>query len=256
MNGISEDQIRNAAHWNTDSIHKGYLTSIPEEFMRGMAGFDPKYPGTYYIARASVSSSTDLLTFFWDPLDKWLQYSCQDIATIQFLKLLAYFRIVFLQDSVLLCQKYPKHPHWNHRLFSLPSYDLFAKDVLAHSHHEEIDQNSLIYTALPHLGQQVVDLHTCLTNLMTASFLKQKELFRQVGDKPDDFLTGKITFTLTPTKIRLRPQGTSLMPLNMFDAILYPHMADVPAFSSIAIDNSLSIFGCSDLAALTSVLDG
>ena len=224
--------------------------------MRGMAGFDPKYPGTYYIARASVTPPTDLLTSFWDPLDKWLQHSCQDIATIQFLKLLAYLRIVFLQDSVLLRQKYPQHPLWNHRLFSLPAYDVFAKDVLAHLDHEEMDQNSLIRTALPHLGQQVVDLHTGLTNLMTAGFLKQKELFRQVEDKLDDFLTGKVTFTLTPTKIRPRPQGTSPIPLNMLDPILHPPMADVPAFSSTATDNPLSPFGSPDLAALTPVLDG
>ncbi len=69
-----------------------------------------------------------------------------------------------------------------------------------------MDQNSLILTTLPHLGQQVVDLHMGHTNLMTAGFLKQKELLSQVKDKLDGCLTGKVTFTLISTKIRPRPR--------------------------------------------------
>ena len=120
LKGIQEDQIRRAAHWTTDSMHKGYLTSLPREFMRGMAGFDPKHPGTYHIARAAVTLSSELLSSFWPSLDKWLKHSFVDIATIQFVRLLDYLRVVYLQDSVLLRQKFPQHPLWNHRLFSLP----------------------------------------------------------------------------------------------------------------------------------------
>ena len=170
LKGIQEDQIRRAAHWTTDSMHKGYLTSLPREFMRGMAAFDPKHPGTYHIARAAVTPSSELLSSFWPSLDKWLKHFFNDIATIQFVRLLDYLRVVFLQDSVLLRQKYPQHPLWNHRLFSLPEYDVFAADVLAHLDEKEMDQNSLIRTALPQLGQQVVDLHVGLTSLMNAGF--------------------------------------------------------------------------------------
>lgn len=40
---ISEDQIQYAGNWNTNSMHQGYLTSLPQKFMRGMAGFDPEH---------------------------------------------------------------------------------------------------------------------------------------------------------------------------------------------------------------------
>ncbi len=102
----------------------------------------------------------------------------------------------------------------------------------------------------------MINLHISLTNLMTTSFLKCKELFSQVEDKLDHFLIGKVTFILTPTKIRLRPQSTSPIPLNMLDPILHSLVADVPYSSAISIKNSLSPFGSPDLAALTPVLDG
>ena len=35
-----------------------------------MARFDPKYPGKYDIARASITFSIDLLTFFWNSFDE------------------------------------------------------------------------------------------------------------------------------------------------------------------------------------------
>ena len=43
---IKEDQIRRAGCWNTDSMHRGYLTTLLREFMRGMAGFNSDHPGT------------------------------------------------------------------------------------------------------------------------------------------------------------------------------------------------------------------
>ncbi len=146
--------------------------------MNRMTGFYPKYPGTYYIARASIIFFVDLLTFFWDSLDKWLQYFCHNIETIWFLNLLAFFHIVFLQDSDLFCQKYLHHFFWNHRIFFLPEYFVFAKDALAHLDHKEIDQKSLIQTAFSHLSQHVIDLHTGLTNLMTVSFLKKDKIIQ------------------------------------------------------------------------------
>ena len=116
-------------------------------------------------------------------------------------------------------------------MFSLPEYDVFAADVLAHLDEKEMDQNSLIRTALPHLGQQVVDLHVGLTSLMNAGFLKQRELFSLMEGKLDDFLTGKVTFTLTPSKICQLPRATSPIPLNTLDPLLHPPAATT-SFSS------------------------
>ncbi len=177
--------------------------------------------------------------------------------SIRFLKLLAYLLIVFLQDSVLFRQKYPQHPFWNHRLFLLPAYGNFAKDFLAHLDHKKIDQNSLIRTALPNFGQQAGGRFTYKPwKLDDCRLLEAERIILLSRRQAQWFLTGKVTFTLTPTKIRLQPQSKSPLPLNTLDAILHLPMANVPSFFFTAIDNCLSPFGSSGLAALTPVLDG
>ena len=81
-----------------------------------------------------------------------MENSSKDIATKQFLKFFALLHIIFLQDSVFLHQKYPRHPLFDHRLFFLPKYGVFAEEALANSIDKITDQNTLIRTALPHLG--------------------------------------------------------------------------------------------------------
>ena len=226
---IHEDQIRRAAHWNSDAMHKGYLTTLPREFMRGMAGFDPKHPGTYHIARSAITPPSELLSAFWSPLDAALGVLFNDIATNQFVKLLQFLRIVFLQDSVFLRQKYPRHPLFDHSLFNMPEYGVFAEAVLANSVEKATDQNTLIRTALPHLGQQVVDLHVGLSGLLNAGFQKQETRFNLMEGKLDDFLTGKVTFTLTPSNIRQHRRAISPMQLNLLDPSLRPSSYRAPA---------------------------
>jgi Centromere DNA-binding protein complex CBF3 subunit, domain 2 len=42
LNGVSEDQIRRGGRWNADQMTGCYLTTLPREFMRGVADFDPE----------------------------------------------------------------------------------------------------------------------------------------------------------------------------------------------------------------------
>ena len=193
---IEEDQIRRAGNWNTDSMHKGYLTHLPRKFMRGMAGFDPNHPGTYHIARSTVQPSEKLLFSFWQPLNEWANFSFQDIGTSQFVKLLLYLRIVFLQDSAIFRSRFPSHPLFTHILFSMPEYEIFAADVLANLDERETDQNILVRQALPHLGQQIVDTNTT----MAAGFQKTCDLFNQLKEEfgefrneLNDFTSGKVS---------------------------------------------------------------
>ena len=99
-------------------------------------------------------------------------------------------------------QKYPRHPLFDHPLFYLPEYGVFAKEVLANSVDKNTNQNILICTTLLHLGQQVVDLHVGLAGILKAGFQKQEDRFNLMKGKLDDFLTGKVTFTLTLSQKR------------------------------------------------------
>ena len=67
-------------------------------------------------------------------------------------------------------QKYPRHLLFDHPLFFLPEYGVFAKEVLANSVDKNTDQNNLICTALPHLGQQVVDFYVGLGGILKTGF--------------------------------------------------------------------------------------
>ena len=181
-------------------MHKGYLTTLSQEFMQGMVGFDLKYLETYHIACSAVTLSSVLLCVFWDTLNPALENSSKDIVTKQFPKLLALLYIIFFQDFIFLRQKYLRHPLFDHFLFFLPEYGVFAKKVLANSVDKNTDQNTLIHTTLPHLGQQVVNFHVRLAGILKARFQKEEDNFNLMEGKLDNFLTSKVMFTLTLSK--------------------------------------------------------
>ncbi|KAG6118819.1 hypothetical protein E4U14_006280 [Claviceps sp. LM454 group G7] len=121
-------------------------------------------------------------------LNYWLSQPTKDIATESFLKLLAYLRLVFLQDSVLLRTRYREHSLWNLPVVSHPSYQPFAEDVLKSLDVGNRDLDSQIRTAMPILGQQVLNLQSSLTAMMSTGFEKQQQYTQQVERKLDDFL--------------------------------------------------------------------
>ena len=197
---IDVDQIQRAGHWAGDSMHKGYLTGLPRAFMRGMAGFQSEHAGTYFISRGQVQPSNELRQMIFPKLDYWIQQKTDDIATRQFLRLLAYLRIVFLQDSVLHRAQYPEHSLWHLDVFQHPLYTSFATDVIASLKDKDRDMDSQIRTAIPILGQQVLNLNASLASMLTEGFKNQHQQAAKMEGKLDDFLEGKIAFTMTPVK--------------------------------------------------------
>lgn len=101
--------------------------------------------------------------------------------------------MVFLQDSAYFRSKFPDHSLFAHSLFSIPEYGVFAANVLANLDEGETDQNVLIRQALPHLGQQQVDLNAMLTSLVNARFERIDNSVDQLGNSLHDFLSGKVS---------------------------------------------------------------
>jgi hypothetical protein len=52
-----------------------------------------------------------------------------DLAGSGFLRLLRTVRVILLQDSVILRQRFPQHPLWTDPLFSCEEYRMFASQV-------------------------------------------------------------------------------------------------------------------------------
>ena len=170
---IEEDQICRAECWNTDSMHRGYLTTLPQKFMRGMAGFNPNHPDTYRIARTLVHPPDELLNSFWTPLNDLVNFPFNDIGTAQFVKLLFYLRIVLLQDAAIFYSRFPTHPLFQHDLFKMPAFEVFSAEVLAQLDETETDQNILIRQAMPLVSQSIVDLEGRLD-------AKMKKIIREI----------------------------------------------------------------------------
>ena len=86
-----------------------YLTTLPREFMRGMADFDPEYSAGYYVAREIIVPSRALQQRVWPQLDSWraahqghpsaTEQVEPNLAAGAFLELLDKLREVFLQVS-------------------------------------------------------------------------------------------------------------------------------------------------------------
>ena len=71
IGGASEDQIRRLGRWSNSALEGCYLTALPREAMRSLAGFPPG--SSYYLPRAAVLPEEALLEKVFPDVDRWLQ---------------------------------------------------------------------------------------------------------------------------------------------------------------------------------------
>ena len=141
LGGVPEAQIRRAGRWNTGAPTGVYLSYLPRAFIRAIAGF-PQEGKAYFLPRARETPEEALCTQIWPEIDVWLQrmeaYHPDrtdnevlrlDLAGSEFLRLLRTLRVVLLQDSVILRQRFPLHPLWTDPLFNSEEYRRFAARV-------------------------------------------------------------------------------------------------------------------------------
>jgi hypothetical protein len=97
-------QIRRTGRWNNgDQMTGCYLTSLPFEFMRSTADFDPDWAGSYFRSLATVKPSPSLCRRIWPALDQWQEVHNSVSTTVEankaagaFLELLGWLRVVLL----------------------------------------------------------------------------------------------------------------------------------------------------------------
>ncbi|ETO67568.1 hypothetical protein F444_15520 [Phytophthora nicotianae P1976] len=135
LGGASESQIRRLGRWNNQSMEKYYLTSLPREAMRTLAGFDSSR-GSYFVARASAEPPQCLLRQIFPQLEMWQQALAdgnaeQSIAAGGFLDLLQYLRTVILQDAIFLQDLNPSHPLWRHHIFQSHEFAQYKNQASA-----------------------------------------------------------------------------------------------------------------------------
>ncbi|EED12062.1 hypothetical protein TSTA_001330 [Talaromyces stipitatus ATCC 10500] len=100
LQGVDENSIRRAGHWNQDAMSNCYLTALPRDFLHTMAGFKP----------------VDLLLDL-PPQPPLVQAGKQqvdtnDLAAQGFLKLLQQLCMVLLQDATMSTNQFELLDHF------------------------------------------------------------------------------------------------------------------------------------------------
>ncbi len=163
--GTSLAQISQAGRWNQSTLVKAYLTHLPRQFMRVVAGFSGS-SGDYFLARAAYDPPYVLQKQLWPWIEewearfdararrqRWAQGGLDDdhLAADGFVKLLRRLRIILLQDLAILQPRYPSLPFFNYAPFYGPDWDEFA--LVARSHTAAGEPPSLLLQrALPEIS--------------------------------------------------------------------------------------------------------
>ncbi|SAL97937.1 hypothetical protein [Absidia glauca] len=115
------DQIRRQGRWNNTTINGTYLTNLPRDLVRSMAGF-PTYGRFFYLARAALNPPTSLCKKLFPAIGEWhdrlatKELGSGDpiqptVAENAFVQVVMMFRKTFIQDSVLMMELHPLLSH-------------------------------------------------------------------------------------------------------------------------------------------------
>jgi hypothetical protein len=163
--GSSLAQISQAGRWNQSVLCQAYLTHLPRQFMRIVAGFSAS-AGDYFLARAAHDPPAVLQRQLWPWIEEWeLRFEARarrlswaqggldedDLAADGFLKLMRRLRTVLLQDLAVLQPRYPSLPFYAYTPFTGPDWDAFAMLVQADGV-ASVPQSLLLQRALPELS--------------------------------------------------------------------------------------------------------
>ncbi|KAM7186580.1 Transcriptional activator of glycolytic enzymes domain containing protein [Rhypophila sp. PSN 637] len=163
--GTSLTQISQAGRWNASVLCKAYLTHLPRQFMRIVAGFSGT-AGDYFLTRAVHEPPAALQRQLWPWIEAWEQrfeararrkrwseggLDDDDLAGDGFLKLLRRLRVVLLQDLAALQPQFPTLPFFSYAPFRGPDWAAFAKSVQASVDDAEEPASLLVKRVLPEL---------------------------------------------------------------------------------------------------------
>jgi hypothetical protein len=133
LGGASDSQIRRLGRWNTSAMEGCYLSQLPREAMRVLAGF-PSSPGSFFLKRAQVNPAEELQSLVFPQVEHWLtrqheNTAEQNIAAGGFLLLLKTMRAIVLQDAVALQQFFPDHFLFQHPIFQTSLFNQFKTQL-------------------------------------------------------------------------------------------------------------------------------
>ena len=214
--GTSLAQISQAGRWNQSVLYQAYLTHLPRQFMRIVAGFSGT-PGDYFLPRALYEPPAALQRQLWPWIEEWeprfeaRARRCQwaqggldddDLAGDGFLKLMRRLRIVLLQDLAVLQPRFPSLPFFIYAPFHGQEWEGFARTVQASVADIAEPPSLLLQRALPELYSLLESTRTTIlrSNQQLAAQLASQiasQLASQEAKLLNTLLSSKIPVTIT-----------------------------------------------------------
>ncbi|XP_044715677.1 centromere DNA-binding protein complex CBF3 subunit [Hirsutella rhossiliensis] len=209
--GTSLAQISQAGRWNQSVLCQAYLTHLPRQFMRIVAGFSAS-PGDYFLARAAHEPPYVLQKQLWPWIEEWeprfearARRQCwaegglddDDLAADGFLKLMRRLRIVLLQDLAVLQLRYPSLPFFAYAPFSGPEWDEFAVAVRSTAVGAMEPVSLLVRRALPELSGVIESTREALLQNSQRLAIRLEARLDGIQGGLDALLQGKVPITFT-----------------------------------------------------------
>jgi hypothetical protein len=218
--GVPEPSVRRAGRWNNDSLSMSYLTSLPLDFVRSMAGFHHAGQGDYYLPRAKIVPPPTLVRRIWPWVDEWLAWlngegvmpqnaesdstaeeDRDDLAAQGFLRLLDHLRTIILQDSIIMQEQFPEHPMWNDSLFAQADYKNFAREMKTCLLDKEEPQEILLRRTLPIVAERLTVVQQDLKQTVTEWSSRTHEEVVGLRTTVTNLLSGRLALTLQATPV-------------------------------------------------------
>src|SRR3569833_888053 len=212
--GTSVAQISQAGRWNQSVLCQAYLTHLPREFMRIVAGFT-KTPGDYFLPRAVCEPPAELQKQIWPWIDEWeprfeaCARRCRwhqggldepDLAGDGFLKLLRYLRVVLLQDLAVLQPQFPTLPFYSYSPFRGLAWEDYARTVRAGIDEATEPAGELLQRAMPELCTLVESTRSALlssTQQLASQLANQHAQLAAQLNTLNSWFSGQAPVTIT-----------------------------------------------------------
>ncbi|KAG6989224.1 High-osmolarity-induced transcription protein 1 [Fusarium oxysporum f. sp. conglutinans] len=209
--GTSLAQISQAGRWNQSVLCQAYLTHLPRQFKRIVAGFSAS-PGDYFLARAAHEPPYVVQKQLWPWIEEWeprfearARRQCwaegglddDDLAADGFLKLMRRLRIVLLQDLAVLQPRYPSLPFFAYAPFDGPEWDEFAVAVRSDTVGATEQLSLLIQRALPELSGVLESTREAVLQNSQRLAIRLEARLEGIQGGLDALLQGKVPITFT-----------------------------------------------------------
>src|ERR1700735_3574726 len=218
-------KIRRAGGWESGALTTSYLSRLPRNVMRVVAGH-PTITEAYFLKRGAAQPPASLTSLLWPWADRALgmykagQIKNPDLTGKIFCEMLKSLRIVFLQDAAVMSSSFPKLGLWDHPVFRHPDWKPFAEEVLRHEATAEDPLNVQIQKALLLVSERMTAMQSSMVNTVREESSSMRLKVDGLESKLDGFQSdvhsnlGKVNERLngldSTMKAILRKQGQPL----------------------------------------------